>query len=86
MITKNYLKCFPRGENCVRNKNITLKTDITLQSKELEEDFWKYAYREKYPSITKYASTIVSDLHTYTNRFFHIRSYIKSSCESMRTY
>ncbi len=47
-------------KNALENEIITLQTDLILQARELEEDFWKYVNQEKYPNITKCSEYIYS--------------------------
>jgi len=37
---------------------ITLQLDLALKARELEDNFWKYVSRERYPNIKKFADSI----------------------------
>lgn len=58
---QKFLKFFIlKKKNALENEIITLQTDLILQARVLEDDFWKYVNQEKYPNIKKCSEYIYS--------------------------
>ncbi|KAK9511621.1 hypothetical protein O3M35_000244 [Rhynocoris fuscipes] len=51
---------FDMEQNSLENEIIILQSDLILQARKFEENFWKYVNREKYPNIIKCSEYIYS--------------------------
>ncbi|XP_067118586.1 general transcription factor II-I repeat domain-containing protein 2-like [Centruroides vittatus] len=59
-ISQKISDIFHMEQKALENEIIILQTDLILQARKFEENFWKYIKREKYPSITKCSKYIYS--------------------------
>ena len=59
-ICQKLFEVFCIGQKELENEIITLQTDVILQARKSEENFWKYFNREKYPCIIKCGEYIFS--------------------------
>lgn len=59
-ISKKIADLFDMEQNALENEIIILQSDLILQARKFEENFWKYVNREKYPNIIKCSEYIYS--------------------------
>ena len=59
-IARKISEIFGFQKNALENEIITLQTDLILQAKVFDGDFWKYVNQEKYPNIKKCSEYIYS--------------------------